>query len=128
MNNNKFDALFKKVSIKPHKRSSSVAPDAIRLLRSATDGPLNRFTVSKELSKLLPWSENEKLDLYWASENLFAVAPDINGSLILKLCKSKNSKSFQIYNRELCKTLNTIANAIEFSGWVEGDKLFFKTK
>ena len=128
MNTNKFDALFKKVIVKSSNRCIFVAPDAVRLLRSNTDSPLNRFTISKELSELLPWSENEKLDLYQASKNLFAVAPDNNGLLTLKLCKNKKSSNFQIYSMDLCKTLNSITNAVEFSGWVEGDKLFFKTK
>ena len=128
MNTNKFDALFKKVIVKSNNRGISVAPDAVRLLRSNTDSPLNRFTISKELSELLPWSENEKLDLYQASKNLFAVAPDNNGLLTLKLGKNKKSSNFQIYSMDLCKTLNSITNAVEFSGWVEGDKLFFKTK
>ena len=123
MNTNKFDALFKKVIVKSNNRGISVAPDAVRLLRSNTDSPLNRFTISKELSELLPWSENEKLDLYQATKNLFAIVPAKAGLLTLKT----NKNTFQIYSTDLCTTLKSITQATSFSGWVDDDKLFFRT-
>lgn len=121
-----FNEMFKKVSIK-RKRHSSVAADAVRLLKSKENGPLSRFTISKELTQSLPWLENDKLDLYQASKNLFALAPSANGNLTLKAHKNNNYKSFQIYNTDLCNILESITKTTEFSGWVDDDKLFFKT-
>ena len=123
-----FNKMFKKVSIR-RKGHSSVAADAVRLLKSRETGPLSRFAISKELSEELPWLENDKLDLYQASKNLFALVPSTDGNLLLKAHRNKNSKykSFQIYNTDLCNTLKSITKATEFSGWVDDNKLFFKT-
>ena len=128
MNNNTgFNEMFKKIEISTRNKVR-MRPDELRLAKTKNDGPFSRFVFSQELTDALPWIANDRVDLYQASKNLFAVAPDNNGLLTLKLCKNKKSSNFQIYSMDLCKTLNSITNAVEFSGWVEGDKLFFKTK
>lgn len=124
---NEFNELFKKVAIKNNaRRKNYVAEDAIRLVKSNKNGKLTRFIISKELTKALPWLEDDKLDLYQASKNLFAIAPASDGSLVLKSNKIEKYKTFQIYSMELCTTLNALSEATEFSGWVDDDKLFFK--
>lgn len=124
---NEFNELFKKVAIKNNsKRRNHVAADAIRLIKSNKNGKLARFVISKELTRDLPWLENDKLDLYQASKNLFAIVPASDGSLILKSNKIEKYKTFQIYSTDLCTILNKITEATEFSGWVDDDKLFFK--
>ena len=124
---NEFNELFKKVAIKNNsRRRNHVAADAIRLIKSNKNGKLARFVISKELTRDLPWLENDKLDLYQASKNLFAIVPASDGSLILKSNKIEKYKTFQIYSTDLCTILNKITEATEFSGWVDNDKLFFK--
>ena len=124
---NEFNELFKKVAIKNNsRRKNHVAADAIRLIKSNKNGKLARFVISKELTRDLPWLENDKLDLYQASKNLFAIVPASDGSLILKSNKIEKYKTFQIYSTDLCTILNKITEATEFSGWVDDDKLFFK--
>lgn len=124
---NEFNELFKKVAIKNNsRRRNHVAADAIRLIKSNKNGKLARFVISKELTRDLPWLENDKLDLYQASKNLFAIVPASDGSLILKSNKIEKYKTFQIYSTDLCTILNKITEATEFSGWVDDDKLFFK--
>ena len=124
---NEFNELFKKVAIKNNsRRRNHVAADAIRLIKSNKNGKLARFVISKELTRDLPWLENDKLDLYQASKNLFAIVPASDGSLILKSNKIEKYKTFQIYSTDLCTILNKLTEATEFSGWVDNDKLFFK--
>ena len=124
---NEFNELFKKVAIKNNsRRRNHVAADAIRLIKSNKNGKLARFVISKELTRDLPWLENDKLDLYQASKNLFAIVPASDGSLILKSNKIEKYKTFQIYSTDLCTILNKLTEATEFSGWVDDDKLFFK--
>ena len=124
---NEFNELFKKVAIKNNsRRRNHVAADAIRLIKSNKNGKLARFVISKELTRDLPWLENDKLDLYQASKNLFAIVPTSDGSLILKSNKIEKYKTFQIYSTDLCTILNKITEATEFSGWVDDNKLFFK--
>ena len=124
---NEFNELFKKVAIKNNsRRRNHVAADAIRLIKSNKNGKLARFVISKELTRDLPWLEKDKLDLYQASKNLFAIVPTSDGSLILKSNKIEKYKTFQIYSTDLCTILNKLTEATEFSGWVDNDKLFFK--
>ena len=124
---NEFNELFKKVAVKNNsRRKNHVAADAIRLIKSNKNGKLARFVISKELTRDLPWLENDKLDLYQASKNLFAIVPASDGSLILKSNKIEKYKTFQIYSTDLCTILNKLTEATEFSGWVDDDKLFFK--
>ena len=124
---NEFNELFKKVALKNNsRRKNHVAADAVRLIKSNKNGKLTRFVISKELTRDLPWLENDKLDLYQASKNLFAIVPTSDGSLVLKSNKIEKYKTFQIYNLDLCTTLNKITEATEFSGWVDDNKLFFK--
>ena len=124
---NEFNELFKKVALKNNsRRKNHVAADAVRLIKSNKNGKLTRFVISKELTRDLPWLENDKLDLYQASKNLFAIVPASDGSLVLKSNKIEKYKTFQIYNLDLCTTLNKITEATEFSGWVDDNKLFFK--
>lgn len=124
---NEFNELFKKVALKnTSRRKNHVAADAVRLIKSNKNGKLTRFVISKELTRDLPWLENDKLDLYQASKNLFAIVPASDGSLVLKSNKIEKYKTFQIYNLDLCTTLNKITEATEFSGWVDDNKLFFK--
>ena len=124
---NEFNELFKKVTIKNNsRRKNHVAADAIRLIKSNKNGKLARFVISKELTRDLPWLENDKLDLYQASKNLFAIVRASDGSLILKSNKIEKYKTFQIYSTDLCTILNKLTEATEFSGWVDDNKLFFK--
>ena len=62
---NEFNELFKKVALKNNsRRKNHVAADAVRLIKSNKNGKLTRFVISKELTRDLPWLENDKLDLY----------------------------------------------------------------
>ena len=119
---NEFNEMFTKIELIKNNRSK-FRPDEIRLSKSKNNGPISRFIMSKELSESLPWIENDRLDLYQATKNLFAIVPAKAGLLTLKT----NGKSFQIYNTDLCATLKSITQSTSFSGWVDDDKLFFRT-
>ena len=119
---NEFNKMFKKIELIKNNRSK-FRPDEIRLAKSNNNGPVSRFIMSKELSESLPWIENDRLDLYQATKNLFAIVPAKAGLLTLKA----KGKSFQIYNTDLCATLKSITQSTSFSGWVDDDKLFFRT-
>ena len=119
---NEFNEMFKKIELTKITREK-FRPDEIRLTRTKRDRPFSRFIMSKELAESLPWIENDKLDLYQASKNLFAIVPAKAGLLTLKT----NGKTFQIYSTDLCTTLKSITQATSFSGWVDDDKLFFRT-
>ena len=120
---NEFNEMFKKIEVTSRKQASNFKSDEIRLMRSGRNRPLSRFVISKELTESLPWSTNERLDLFQASNNLFALVPASVGLLTLKL----GGKSFQIYNTDLCTTLKALTQSTEFSGWIDDNKLFFKT-
>ena len=119
---NEFNEMFTKIELVKNNRSK-FRPDEIRLVKSRNDRPLSRLIMSKELSESLPWIENDKLDLYQATKNLFAIVPAKAGLLTLKT----NKNTFQIYSTDLCTTLKSITQATSFSGWVDDDKLFFRT-
>ena len=119
---NEFNEMFTKIALVKNNRSK-FRPDEIRLAKSNNNGPVSRFIMSKELSESLPWIENDRLDLYQATKNLFAIVPAKAGLLTLKA----KGKSFQIYNTDLCATLKSITQSMSFSGWVDDDKLFFRT-
>ena len=119
---NEFNEMFTKIELVKNNRSK-FRPDEIRLAKSKNNGPLSRLIMSKELSESLPWIENDKLDLYQATKNLFAIVPVKAGLLTLKT----NKNAFQIYSTDLCTTLKSITQATSFSGWVDDDKLFFRT-
>ena len=119
---NEFNEMFAKIELVKNNRSK-FRPDEIRLTKSKNNGPISRFIMSKELSESLPWIENDKLDLYQATKNLFAIVPAKAGLLTLKT----NKNTFQIYSTDLCTTLKSITQATSFSGWVDDDKLFFRT-
>lgn len=119
---NEFNEMFTKIELVKNNRSK-FRPDEIRLVKSRNDRPVSRFIMSKELSESLPWIENDKLDLYQATKNLFAIVPAKAGLLTLKT----NGNSFQIYSTDLCATLKSITQATSFIGWVDDDKLFFRT-
>ena len=119
---NEFNEMFTKIELTKINREK-FRPDEIRLTRAKRDLPFSRFVTSKELTDSLPWIENDKLDLYQASKNLFAIVPAKAGLLTLKT----NKNTFQIYSTDLCTTLKSITQATSFSGWVDDDKLFFRT-
>lgn len=119
---NEFNEMFAKIELVKNNRSK-FRPDEVRLAKSKNNGPLSRLIMSKELSESLPWIENDKLDLYQATKNLFAIVPAKAGLLTLKT----NKNTFQIYSTDLCTTLKSITQATSFSGWVDDDKLFFRT-
>ena len=119
---NEFNEMFTKIELVKNNRSK-FRPDEIRLVKSKNDRPVSRFIMSKELSESLPWIENDRLDLYQATKNLFAIVPAKAGLLTLKA----KGKSFQIYNTDLCATLKSITQSTSFSGWVDDDKLVFRT-
>ncbi len=119
---NEFNEMFTKIELVKNNRSK-FRPDEVRLAKSKNNGPLSRLIMSKELSESLPWIENDKLDLYQATKNLFAIVPAKAGLLTLKT----NKNTFQIYSTDLCTTLKSITQATSFSGWVDDDKLFFRT-
>ena len=119
---NEFNKMFKKIELIENNRSK-FRPDEIRLAKSNNNGPVSRFIMSKELSESLPWIENDSLDLYQATKNLFAIVPAKAGLLTLKT----KGKSFQINSTDLCVTLKSITQSTSFSGWVDDDKLFFRT-
>lgn len=124
MNNNTgFNEMFKKIEIAAHSRNTKMRPDEIRLAKAKNDGPFSRVIFSQELTEALPWITNDRVDLYQASKNLYALVPAKAGLLTLK----NYGRSFQIYSTDLCTTLKAFAQTTSFSGWVDDDKLFFKT-
>lgn len=122
MNNNAgFNEMFKKIEISTRNKVR-MRPDELRLAKTKNDGPFSRFVFSQELTDALPWIANDRVDLYQASKNLFALVPAKAGLLTLK----SNGRTFRINNTNLCITLKALTQATSFSGWVDDDKLFFK--
>ena len=121
--NNEFNKMFKKIELTSRRHLANLKADEIRLVKSKSEGPLSRFIISRELTEALPWLTNDRVDLFQASNNLFALVPASVGLLTLKT----NGKSFQIYSTDLCTTLKALTQSTSFTGWIDDDKLFFKT-